>query len=151
MKKCLFLIILLGVSSTVYAVLFSEFKSWDLLVAESPDIVIARCTTTPDFAPPGVTPKPTWTFGSATCSDVQVITVLKGNTKPGLSQLDSFFKPHQGEMFVVFGTFTTYQSNSWYNAIENYRVMPLDENFNLNSLRGKTLDEQIQITDQSAA
>jgi hypothetical protein len=57
----------------------------------------------------------------------------------------SWYKPRQGQRFLLFANYMTYGTNSWYNAIEEYRVVPLAEDFNTNTLTGKTLDEQIEI------
>jgi len=145
MKTLSILYIFLFLACPAFAVLISEFTSWNDLIGRSPDIIIARCTMTPDFTSPGSSATTRWTLDDVVHSDIEVIDVLKGNTKPGLSHLGSFYKPHQGDMFAILGQFSTYQLNSWYNAVEDYRIIPLKEDFDTNKLTGKTLDEQMKI------
>jgi hypothetical protein len=77
-------------------------------------------------------------------SDIEVVSVLKGDTKPGVARMVSQHAPRQGERFLMF---STYQSNEFYrayDATETYRVVPLGRNFLTGELTGKPLDEQIQ-------
>jgi hypothetical protein len=70
--------------------------------------------------------------------------VLKGNTKIGLAKMTSRHRPSQGEE-LLFANYLTSGTNAWYVATEGYRVIPLNHDFNINELNGKTLDEQIQL------
>jgi hypothetical protein len=145
MKKHISIILLLAVTWTAFGLYINYFKSWSNLIDGSPDIVIARCTATPDFTPPGVKPKMVDIVGGGWLSDIEVISVLKGKTKPSLSHLISFYKPHQGELFVAFANYTMSGTNSLYSANEGYQVIPLNSDFRISDLNGKTLDEQIQL------
>ncbi len=112
------------------------FTNWDQISKKSPDIIIARCTKTAPDGP--IADGMIWT-------DIEVLSVLKGDTKPGAARMVSQYAPRQGERFVMF---STYQSNDLYrayNATETYRVVPLGSDFPANELSGKALDEQLQI------
>src|SRR6266536_3265715 len=92
-------IVLLVAVSTAAAVIILPFTSWDDLTRKSPDVVIARCATTPN---------PTVIGDGMISSDVEVLSVLKGDTKPGVAHMVSQYWPHQEERFLMFAT---YQSN----------------------------------------
>lgn len=132
---------MLAITGVTFGTLIDRFKGWSYLIDNSPDIVIARCTATLGFTPPDVAPK----MQLYPQADIEVISILKGATKPGLSRLSSFYSPYQGELFVIFGSYMTSGTNSWYNANEEYKIVPLNRHFRLSDLNGKTLDEQIQI------
>jgi hypothetical protein len=144
MKKYASLITLLAMASTSFGIIYSEFKSWNHVADESSDIVVARCTATPYYTPPGAPPKPTWIIDNVTQSDIEVVSVLKGSTKPALSHMASWYRPYQGQLFLVFANYTTYGTNSSYNAIEEYRVVPISRDFQMSELNGKTLGQQVQ-------
>ncbi len=141
MKRNTLILILLAMVGSVFATLVSPFRSWSNLVDNSPDIIIARCNATPGFTLPGISPR----MEIYPQTDVEVVSVLKGNTKCGSSRLSSFYNPYQGELFVAFSTYMTLGTNSWYNANEEYKIIPLNSDFRISDLDGKTLDEQIQL------
>ena len=112
------------------------FTSWDDISKKSPDIIIARCTATTPEGP--IADGMVW-------SDIEVLSVLKGDTKPGAARMVSQHAPRQGDRFLMF---STYQSNDLYrayNATETYRVVPLGGYFSSDELKGKTLEEQIRL------
>jgi len=133
MKQLSAMIVLFVPVGTAMVVIISPFTGWDDLTRKSPDIVIARCATTPN---------PTVIGDGMISSDVEVLAVLKGDTKPGVAHMVSQYWPRQGERFLMFAT---YQSNQLYNATETYRIVPLSRDFLANDLAGKSLDEQIQL------
>lgn len=146
MKRFIFTGILLAVTGTVFGTLIDHFRGWNDLIDGSPNIVIARCTRTPGFIPPGVAPKMTIVEGGGWVSDIEVISVLKGSTKTGPSQLMSDYKPYQGEFLAIFASrMLTVGTNSCYSANEDYKIVPLNSDFRISDLNGKTLDEQIQL------
>jgi hypothetical protein len=140
MKKYISILLLLVVTATAYAIFSNEFKNWNDSIERSPDIVIAKCASTvgttnsdrPIIISDGVIP-----------SDIEVISVLKGNTKPGPSHLFSWYWPHQSQQFLLFASHFSDEYNTGYSAIEYYRVVPLSHDFQTNMLAGKTLEEQI--------
>jgi hypothetical protein len=79
-----------------------------------------------------------------TWSDIEVMTILKGNSKPGTARMVSQYAPRQGERFLMFSTYQSNEHYRAYNAAETYRVVPLGRYFITNGLMGKSLDEQIQ-------
>lgn len=134
MKTSARLVLLLAAASSTFAVSISPFTSWDDLTKQSPDIVIARCTATPE---------PKFIMDGQIWSDIEVLTVLKGDTKPGTARMVSGYWPHQGERFLMFSAWRTNQTYRAYNATEAYRVVPLGLHFRPYVLAGKSLDEQI--------
>ena len=118
------------------AVPIAPFTSWDEISKKSPDIVMARCIVTAPDGP--ISDGMVW-------SDIEVLSVLKGDTKPGVARMVSQHAPRQGERFLMF---STYQSNDLYrayNATETYRIVSLGRDFLTNELSGKPLDVQIKL------
>jgi len=130
------IIALLAAFGTASAVLVWPFTSWDDLTRNSPDIVIARCTTTPD--PKLIADGQIW-------SEVEILTVLKGDTKPATANMVSQYWPHQDEQFLMFSTYQSNEFHRAYNATEAYRIIPIDRNFQIKELTGKPLTEQIRL------
>src|SRR4051812_10115722 len=94
---------------------FIPFTSWDELTKNSPDIVIARCINNPD---PMVT-------DSGIHSEIDVISVLKGNTKPTYSRMVAHFRPRQDQCFLMFSTYQIYDDVRIYNAQGDYKIVPI--------------------------
>ena len=136
MKLRTTMIALLAAASTATAVFILPFTSWDDLTKKSPDIVIARCTTTAN--PMVVADGMIW-------SDIEVTSVLKGDTRPGTARMVSQYGPSQGERFLMFATYQSNQLDQAYNATETYRIVPLGRYFLTNALADRSLDEQIQL------
>lgn len=92
-------------------------------------------------------PEPTRHFSNVSCSDIEVISVLKGNAKPGLSHLTSLYRPFRGEQFLMFASYESNQADTGYSAIENYRLVPINATgrYLTNEQAGKTVKEQIQM------
>ena len=74
-------------------------------------------------------------------SQVEVLSVLKGTNHPTVARLltDHELQPRQG--YLVFGNF----DNGIYNAWEDYDVVPLGTKIRLDSLKDKTLDQQLKL------
>ncbi len=137
MKLRTTIIVLLAAVSTAMAVFILQFTSWDDLTKNSPDIIIARCTK-----PPVVM----ISNDGMNWADIEVMSILKGGSKPGAARMVSQYWPQQGEQFLMFAI--NYQSNNLYqayNATEEYRIVPLGRFFQTNELTGKSLDEQVQL------
>lgn len=137
-------LLFIGIGSLIAVVVY-PFSNWDLLIQKSPDIIVARCSRTPDpYRDHGAGPT-----GSLFATDIEVISILKRSTnwgaellEPpsiGASRLSSEFYPRQGEFYLIFSIFYDHE----YQASESYRVVPLGLTFSTNSLSGKSLDEQI--------
>jgi hypothetical protein len=137
----------LAAASTAAAFLPDGFRSWDDLTQNSPDIVIARCTATPD---------PFDGADGMVWSDIEVLSVLKGDTKPGVARMVSQYCPHQGERFLMFSTYESNKIYRAYNAAEAFRVVPFAHSWvtydptgkppaDPDDLTGKPLAEQIRI------
>jgi hypothetical protein len=148
MKKYISIIILLLTASTAFAVLMSSFTSWDDLIERSPEIIIARCTSTLGSSK---SERPILNIDGMIPSDIEVIAILKGNGKPGLEHLTSQYWPCPGRAFLLFANYENDQYYKGYVAVEKYRVVPMNryasENnqFLTNELSGKTLREQVQM------
>ncbi|MGA2750689.1 MAG: hypothetical protein ABSG59_18105 [Verrucomicrobiota bacterium] len=136
--------ILLGsvIAATACAALavvdFWPFPGWQTLESTS-DVIVARCLQTPD------------PFHSKTNnfyidpvminSDMEIVSVLKGGTKPGPVLLASEYWPRQGEYYLIFAIY----SDGSYTAVAPYRIVPLGAAFNTNVLKGKRLDENVRL------
>src|SRR5216117_3727606 len=110
------MLVLLFAVSTATAVIILPFTSWDDLTKKSPDIIIARCTATP---------QPMVVADGMIRSDIEVMSVLKGDTKPGSARMFSQYWPRQGERFLMFATYQGNHLYRAYNATETYRIVPL--------------------------
>src|ERR1035438_7067219 len=120
MKTSITVVGLLAVASSAFAVFILPFTSWNDLSIKSPVIIIARCTTTPE---------PTIISDGMIWSDIEVMSVLKGDTKPGMARMVSQYGPRQGERFLMFSTYQSNELYRAYNATETYRVVPLGRYF----------------------
>src|SRR5262245_10479017 len=118
----------LAVASTASAVFLQPFLSWEILSEKSPDIVIARCTPTP--APKLIKDGMIW-------SEIEVVSVLKGDTKPARARMVSQYWPYRDEQFLMFGTYQSNELYSAYNAAEKYRIVLLPASFDVSQLAGK--------------
>jgi len=143
MKKHIRVAVLLTMAAGALAIPVMEFKSWDDLTQRSPEIILARCTATRDFIL-ATNPLPIVIDGMID-SDIEVISVLKGNSKPGLSRMATQYWPYRGQYFLVFANNEKDQFNIGYTAIEPYRVIPLGHFFYTNQLAGKTLAQQVEL------
>lgn len=148
MKKYLSIIVVVLMASSVFAIFINKFTSWDDLIEQSPNIIIARCTSTLGTAK---SEKPIAIVDGVIYSDIEVISVLKGNAKPGQARLASQYWPYQGEEFLLFANYENDQIYKGYTAIESYRVVPMSRYSSANDylltkvLPGKTLREQVQL------
>ncbi len=124
-------------AATAYTV--HPFSGWAWLREKSQDIIIGRCTATPDpdnSSKGGSTELPRGLIKS----DIQIISILKGTTNSGTVEVDSQFRPRQGEYYLIFATYNF----GYYQALEKYRIVPLGISFLTNYVSGKTLDEQVR-------
>ena len=142
MKKHIRIIVLFAATATAFGMYAIEFNSWDDLIEQSSDIIIARCTAT--IGAP-VTSKPIAIMNGIIPSDIQVVSVLKGNTKPGPSCMASQYWPSRDAQFLVLANYESDQIYTGYVAIENYRIVPLNRDFQTSELSGKTLTEQVKL------
>lgn len=109
-------IAILAAGSTAMATKFFPFTSWEDLTQKSPDIIIAWCKS-PSIN--GIVVNGTY------YSDIEVISVLKGDTKPGHATMASGYTPQQGEHFLMFSYSSVSKDHSrCYAALEKYRVIP---------------------------
>ena len=144
MKKTILIILLFLLTGfATFGVFISEFRGRDDLIEISPDIIVAKCTSTYGMKP---SDKRLLISDGVIPSDVEVLSVLKGNTKPGPAQLQSQYWPYAGQQFAVFGWY----SDGAYSAVESYRIVPLSRYFSLGTLSGKTLGEHADHFKQSA-
>nr|WP_314857757.1 hypothetical protein [uncultured Undibacterium sp.] len=136
-KICILALGLFVATSSSFAVLISPFTSWDDLSKKSPDIVIARCIDTPEQ---------TIVINGMIWSNIEVMSVIKGDTQEGAARMVSQYVPCHGEQFLLFATYESNKEYRAYNATETYRVVPLDEQFRINELAGKNLHKKIILT-----
>lgn len=122
-----------------------SFPGWDNLIENSPDIIVVRCSQTPDFYKDhGDGPT-----GALYNSKIEIISVLKGATNSGPEALkmpelgsgclSSMYVPRQGEYYLIFSIF----NYDKFQASENYRIVPLGLNYSMKNLGDKSLNQQI--------
>jgi hypothetical protein len=141
MKKYICLLALFSTVGTLLALMSNGFTTWNDLVDRSPDIIIARCLATEDL----LKPEPKVFYSNVFSSDIQIISVLKGNANPGFSHMTSLYQPFRGEYMLLFASRYQYETDSIYGATEEYRVVPLIHFHGTNELAGKPLGMQIQL------
>jgi hypothetical protein len=142
MKRGLLIIILFVLAVPVFGIFITDFRGWDDLIERSPVIVVAKYITAPADSK---TKKTVAITDGVIYSDIQILLVLKGSTRTGLSSMASQYCPHSGEQFLLFANDSNDQFYTGYTAIEGYRIVPINCNFQINQLSGKTLKEQIQL------
>ena len=137
---------LLTMIGTAMAVLTQPFSGWNEVKRNSPDIIIARCSRTPDpYRDRGAGPDSALVY-----SDIEIASIVKGATNwgavplkapsLGAARMCSEYYPSQGEYYLIFSIY----HDGEYQASEDYRVIPLGRTFFTNNLAGQTVDEQIQ-------
>lgn len=137
--------VVLACSASCYAMKITLFSGTDRFVTRAKDIVIARCPPLPKERPrhirDGVVEEP-YENGLRPV-DVQVLTVIKGERKPGALKIATPYAVKPGGTYMLtstgglaFGTdfLTTGQLS----------VVPLPGGFDLERLGGKTTKEQVQ-------
>ncbi len=129
---------LLAVGATARVI--GTFQDWSRLEEMSSDIVIV-------YGGNPTPPNPSILIGNPPRSDSQVdiLSVLKGTNNPNSSRLLTDHDLTKGQRYLVFG----YYESDGYEAFENYRVIPLDTTFQLDSLKGKNFNEKLQVLLQS--
>lgn len=133
MKNIPLVIVLLASIVTGLALQLGDFISWDALIKGSSDIMIvsvSQCSYTPNRV--GI-------------SDAAVVYTMKGDAKPEPLHLRTTYFPYQGERLLIFANHEGNQTGQVYDALEDFRVIPLNRFFQTNALAGKTLNEQIQL------
>jgi hypothetical protein len=143
MKKYIFAIMGLSIPLIVSATLVGRFKSWNDLIDQSPDIVIAECAATLN------TDKPSIIQDGIIPSEIRVLSVLKGNGELGPTHMHSAFWPYTGQRFLLFAIHRNDESFIGYSAFEEYRVVPLNHYFQTNMLPITNLQEQVRWVLQS--
>jgi hypothetical protein len=155
MKKHIVMLTLVAAVIAVTATPVIPFTNWNDIIEQSPDIIIAKRTEQPLIT------LPTNGMGAISVSDaglpnpIEVVAVLKGDTKPGPAQLWLPYSfrlgelPHRGDMFLVFARgHSNTPTNLSYQAIENYRIVFVAPDFYFgawtNLLAGKPLKAQVR-------
>jgi hypothetical protein len=133
-------ITILMAAGAALAVATRPFSGWDSLIQHSPDIIVARCTQTPDPYPAVKDGVLTIFKDGVVPSSLEVALVLKGETHATGTYLHSWVLPRQGEYYLIFSQYL----DGFYQAIEPYRIVPLGLEFSTNGIAGKTLDEQVR-------
>jgi hypothetical protein len=142
MKAKIIIIGLFAVSfiATAYPTVI-PFPGLQSIIRSSHDIIIARCTMTPD--PFNVKTNGIWVDMSDGLIDSQihVVSALKGDAELKQSRITSEYWLRQGEYYLIFADY----HDGYYQAFEAYRVIPLGMHLPSSLLTGKTLDENIKI------
>ena len=122
------------------AIVTQPFSGWDNLTMKSSEIIIARCSKTPNRLNTGKGGAVIELKDGMIQSDIEVVSVLKGATNLGSAQLSSRYWPRQSELYLIFST----HFEGFYHATESYRVIPLGMDFPTNALAHQSLHEQIR-------
>ena len=111
------------------------FTDTDTFIERAKDIVIARCVSSDEGD--GVGPD-----GIST-AEVEVITVLKGSKKAGKLRIATIHSVTPGTNYVLASVGgSAYETD--FLAIEELSVVPIPPDFDLDTLQGKPLKEQVQ-------
>ena len=141
MKTKIFVLVVLAAAAGSMARLVGSFSSWNQLVEQSPNIVIALCGK-----PVSPNPNVVVDNGPVSDSEVEIISTLKGTNQIVSSQLWTDHELVPNEIYLLFGRY----DSGIYQAYEEYRVVPLGRQFSTNSIAGKPLDDQLHILFQAA-
>lgn len=139
-KYTLFVLALMLIALNAMAYLGRSFPGYDTLTDKSSDIIVVRCARTPD-------PYNQWKNGhridndGLIDSDVEIISVLKGQTNSGIVHIAMAYWLKEGDYYLLFQNYI----DGSYDNVENYRVIPIGTRFSTNSISGKSLDERIQL------
>jgi hypothetical protein len=117
-----------------------EFSGWASLEQKCRDIIIARCSATPEPNAVGADGIEINMRGLIN-SDMEIVSVLAGTKNSGHVKLTSEYWPRQGECYLIFA----YYHDGFYQAFESYKVVPLGPRFVTNGLGDKSVEEQIQM------
>ncbi len=139
MKTKLIAILIISTATIAIAIMTTPFQGWDWTVNESKDIIIARCSETPQQT----------VHDKLVKVQIKVTAILKGTNSLGPAFLYTEFPLRQNEDYLLLADL---DFGSYY-AVETYRVIPLGlslddmptESFDTVSIAGKPLDEQLQI------
>jgi hypothetical protein len=135
-------VIILGLSclaTMVMGLALHEFRGWQDLTERSSDILIVRCTETPDPTVPDKNGVVHEMYGCVE-SNVNIVYVLKGTASTNsAAKLLSNTEQLQGEYYLIFSRYP-----GDFNAYDNYQVVPLGHEFSATGLDGKSLDQQIK-------
>jgi hypothetical protein len=141
-RKQLYTIAILALAAvtTVIGVVSQSFPGWPVLTQGSPEIVVARCTDTSDHIATkkgDLKADPEGIFES----QIEVLFVMKGNGRPGSAKLWTMRGLRPGEEYAIF---CGHLDNGIYQAMEDYRQIPLGSRFPTELLASKSLNEQVQ-------
>jgi hypothetical protein len=125
---------------TSAGVVYRKFENWEQLIERASDIFVARCLQTPErfkSHPDNVVEE---MRDGLFNSDMEVVFPLKGATNAGTSKLLSRYRPSQGAYYLIFAS----ARPSAFQAVEEYRVVPLGLDFASNSVPATNLTLQIR-------
>lgn len=136
------IVCLLLVSSTVIAVVTRIVANWEDLFKTSPNVVVARCTKTPDEYETNKAGALV-VRGGPKVAPINIVYTLKGVTNLGPASFESLCWPRQGEYYLIFADHregTNYEADSQYSVVPLGIVSP--PTF---LLTGKPFEEQVKI------
>jgi len=136
MKQKFIIIACALVSFAAIARVIEPFHGWDRLKTESPNIAIVECGSP-------VPPNPNEQTEGAPKSDsnAQIIFTLKGTNETTSVRLQTDYELSAGRKYLVFGQI----DKGVFLAYEKFRIIKIGRIFSIESITGKTLDEQVQV------
>jgi hypothetical protein len=126
-------------AATILAVVVRPFTNWEEVASTSPEIIVARCLSTPQPLQPDENGAIKTLVSGLLNSSIEPMAVLKGKPVLGSATLCSQYWPRQGEAYLIYARSMT---SNVYNAVESYRVVPLGINFFTNYIVGSSLEEK---------
>jgi hypothetical protein len=120
---------------TASAVIITLFESTDAYIERAKHIIVAECISS--------IPPPPRTMETVPAFEVNILKVLKGNTRPGKLRIETIYdmKPHVTYMLYSLGA---PGPDTGFSAIPELSVVPLPPTFKLQDLDNKDLKEQVQ-------
>lgn len=117
------------------AVPITFFTDTNTFVRRAQDIVIAKCL--------GPVPDGRYYDDGLYPVDVQVISVLKGDGKPGKAKIATIYPLEAGKRYLLTSLGGSAHGTTFL-AVPELSVVELPPNFQLGNLKGKKVAEQVQ-------
>ena len=135
MKRVLTVLIpFLFVCVQCLSVKITLFMDTDTFIKRAKDIVIAKCISLPEDGSGKIGLSPV---------QVEILTVLKGDKKPGELKIVTIYPMAPGKTYMLTSLGGSAHGTDFL-ALPELSVVPIPSNFELEQLKGKSLKEQVQ-------
>jgi hypothetical protein len=130
-----FLTLLLLVTAEAQAIKISLFTDTDTFVQHAKDIVVAKCT--------GPVPNADGDDDGLYPVDVEIVSVLKGDKKPGRAKIATIYPMETGKTYLLTSLGGSAHGTDFL-AIPELSVVELPPGFKLDVLKDKKIAEQVK-------